>query len=134
MTRAFTGAWAALALAVAACGGEEPPPVTGPAKEAAATVLRLDRATARRDFVTVCDKLLTAEARRRAGGQRCAARMRRRAAGIRRPRIEIVRIERRGHHAAIVRVRVHAIGQPVVTDTVDLVRQGPRLRIASLGD
>ena len=132
---ALVAAGAALALAVAGCGGaDEPPPITGPAKEAAATIDAFERAARRRDFRTICNELLAAEARRQSGGRHCPARLRRRARRLRQPRVEVLEIDVRGRDAASVRVRARAAGDPARVDTVELVREVGRFRIASLAD
>ena len=51
--------------------GDDAQPASGAPRAIAATVQRLERATAERDFATICGDLLTASARRRAGGPDC---------------------------------------------------------------
>lgn len=133
--RALVAAGAVLALAAAGCGDDdEPPPVEGPAREAAAAVHAFERAAARRDFREICNDLLAVEARRQSGGRRCPARLRRRAAGVRRPRVRVLDIDVRGRDAASVRVSARSAGEPAVVDTIELVREGGRFRIVSLAD
>lgn len=121
-------------VALAACGGGdgEPERATGPAKEVAAVIETLERATARRDFETICDRLFTAEVRERAGGEDCASLLRRTAARVRRPRIAIERIDVEGD-SAVAEVKTKARGQAEASDTIRLVRERGRFRIASLG-
>jgi ketosteroid isomerase-like protein len=105
-----------------------------PAQEAvAATIQRLERATARGDFAAVCDDLLTPSARRRAGGSDCARLTRTAAAGVRRPRIEVKQVDLDGN-VARVSVSTRASGQPDLDERLVLRRVDARWRIDSLGD
>ena len=133
--RVLPAAALALAVALAACGeGRQPRPASRPIEEAAGTVRAFERAAARRDFRAVCDRLLAAQARRRLGGDRCTRRQRRRATGLRSPRLELLHVALRGRDAATVRVRAAAAGEPAKGDTIELVRERGRFRIASLVD
>ena len=125
---------AAIAAVLAGCGDgdSEPRPIEGPAKEAADVIERLERATAAQDFATICRDLFTTAVRERAGGERCEEVLTERARRVRRPRIQIDRIEVTGKQA-LVKVTTTASGQARVADTIRLVRQGGRYRIASLG-
>jgi hypothetical protein len=123
-------AWAL--AAAAGCGGSSAPkPISGAPARVAVAVQALERATARGDFEEVCDELMTARARRLSGGRDCAERLRRAAARLRDPRIRIDRIEVEGEQAS-VRVTTTARGQGPVTETLELVRERGRFRIASL--
>ncbi len=113
-------------------GDDEPKPVSGVPKEIAATVDRLERAVADRDYRTVCDDLFTARARKRAGGAECVAQVRSAAEGVRRPTIEIRGIDVTGDRAR-VRVSTTARGQGRVTDTLTLRREGERWLVEALG-
>lgn len=124
-----------LGVLAAGCGGGgsgPPKPISGPAKEVAQVVERLESATAKRDYVTICDDLLAGSTRQQAGGSECSAVLAARARGIRRPRIAIEGITIGGSQA-LVRVRTTAVGQAPVEDTIRLVREHGRYRIASLG-
>jgi hypothetical protein len=126
---------ALFALFGAGCGGggkQASPEVAGWAREAASVVKRLQTATATRDFATICDSLLSADERAQAGGADCPRLMAQRAEGIRRPRIHVRSIEL-SPRGALVRVKTTAAGQAPADDTIRLVREGGRLRIASLG-
>ena len=112
-------------------GDSEPQPVSGVPKQIAATVDRLGRAIADRDFDEVCDKLFTAAARTRAGGSECAKQMTAAAEGVRNPAIEIRGIDVQGNRAT-VKVATTAEGQARLTDTLELRRQGKRWLIESL--
>ena len=126
---------AAIALAAGGCsvGDEEKPkPARGATSGVATTVAALERATRAGDFATVCDRLFTASARKRAGGADCARLLRSQARDVRRPTIRVVGIRIRGERAS-VRVRTTAQGQPPVVDTLELVREGGGYRVDALG-
>jgi hypothetical protein len=130
--------WAALAvplalLSASGCGsGTEPSSATGAGRQVAATVGRLERASANGDWRTVCDSLFTASARRRAGGSACARLLRSDAGSIARPRIRVLKITLKGHGRALARVQSRASGQPPLDDTIALQREGGAYRIDSL--
>jgi hypothetical protein len=106
---------------------------TGDAPRAiAATVQRLERATAEGDYATICGDLLTASARRRAGGPDCVRLTRSAAAGVERPSIELKAIDLDGA-TAHVRVLTHAAGEAEVSDELVLRRERGRWRVDSLG-
>jgi hypothetical protein len=122
-------------MLVVGCGGgksDKPAPIEGTAKRVAAVIERLETATRRQDFTTVCNELLADATRRQAGGADCPDVLGQRARGVRRPRIEILSIEIRGNRAQ-ARVRTTATGQAPVTDVISLVRENGRFRILSLG-
>ena len=128
------GLVAPLLLAGCSLGGdEEPRSATGATRQVAETVGSLDQAIRRREFRTICDRLFTAGARRRAGGKDCPRLLRSTVAGLKRPSIRIVGIELSGEKAK-VRVRSRAEGQRSLTDTIDLVRQGAAYRVEALAD
>jgi hypothetical protein len=119
----------------AGCGGDDkgsPKPISGPAKEVAGVVQRLEKATAQQDFATICDDLLSAATRRQAGGPDCVQVLGRRAADVKRPRILVQAIEVEGNRAQ-ARVRTTATGQAATTDVIRMVRENGRFRITSLG-
>jgi hypothetical protein len=113
-------------------GGSPPKPISGPAKQVAELVQRLQKATAERDYATICDRLLAAGTRAQAGGADCPAVLGARARGVRRPRIVIKAIELQGA-AARVTVRTTAVGQAATTDVIRLVRENGQFRVSSLG-
>jgi hypothetical protein len=120
---------------VAGCASganRKPKPISGAAKEVATVVQRLERATAERDFRTICDRLLARPTRKQAGGEQCPDVLDQRARGVRRPRIRIQAIEIRGNEAR-VRVRTTATGQASVVDVLRLVRENGSFRVLSLG-
>ena len=127
-----TACIALLALAGCSLGADdEPPPARGIPREIAALVERLEAATRRGDYASVCTDLLSAQARRRAGGRDCPRLLRSAAGEVRRPRLEVVRITVRGRFTE-ARVRSRAAGQPTLVDTVRFVREGSGYRIDAL--
>jgi hypothetical protein len=110
---------------------DEPKPVSGAPAQIAATVDRLERAVAERDFATICDQLFSASARERAGGDECARQLRSAAEGVERPSIEIESIDVK-HDRASVDVRTKARGQARVSDQLQLRRQGARWLVEAL--
>jgi hypothetical protein len=112
-------------------GDDEPKPASGAAAQVAATVDRLERAVEQQDFATICNRLFTAKARQRAGGDDCASQMRSAAEGVKRPRIEIQRIDVKDNRAT-VKVRTQAEGQALVSDDLLLQRESLRWLIEAL--
>jgi hypothetical protein len=110
---------------------DEPKPVTGPAKEIAATVDQVERAVARRDYATICNELFTTTARQRAGGDECVSQMRSAAEEVLRPTIQIEQIAVKDDRA-VVTVATTAKGQARVTDTLELRRTGGSWLIEAL--
>jgi hypothetical protein len=113
-------------------GDDEAKPASGPPAQIAATVDRLERAVATRDFETICDQLFTAQARKRAGGSECARQLGSATEGVKRPRIEIEAIAVDGNRA-VVNVRTTASGQASVKDELQLRRQDGRWLVEALG-
>ena len=113
-------------------GDDEAKPASGAPAQVAATVDRLERAVAERDFATICDELFTAKARQRAGGDECASQLRSAAEGVERPSIEIEAIDVEGNRAT-VSVQTEAEGQARVSDELQLRRQGGRWLVEALG-
>jgi ketosteroid isomerase-like protein len=105
-----------------------------PSREAiAATIQRLERATARQDFAAICNNLLTPSARRRAGGPDCARLTRAAAADVRRPRLELKDVSLDGATAHVT-VLTRAEGQAQLSERLVLRRERAGWRIDSLGD
>jgi hypothetical protein len=122
-------------MLIAGCGGGDggkPKRITGPAKEVAGVIGRLEKATREQDFATICNDLLAAETRKQAGGEQCPDVLGQRARGVRRPRIRILSIDVSGDRAR-ARVRTTASGQAAVSDVIALVRENGRFRVSSLG-
>jgi hypothetical protein len=122
-------------LALSGCslgGDDETKPASGAPAEVAATVDRLERAVAEREFATICEQLFTAKARQRAGGDECARQLRSAAEGVERPSIEIEAIDVEGN-SATVRVQTEAEGQARVSDELQLRLQDGRWLVEALG-
>jgi hypothetical protein len=106
-------------------------PAQGAPKQVAATIGELDRAVRVKDWRTICDRLFTASARERAGGNDCIRLVRSSAGDLSGARIELIDIElTRG--GAEARVRTRARGQATLTDTISLRRAGGRYRVESI--
>jgi hypothetical protein len=114
-------------------GGDSEPKVSGAPREVVATVLQFQKALADRDWQGICARLYTSEARRAAGGARCASTLAQSAGGLRSPHVRIVSVVVRGTSAATVVVAASVNGRPAVTDRIVLEREGGRFRIASAG-
>ena len=125
----------ALILAPTGClgGDDEPQPASGAAREVAAVVEHLERATREADFADVCEDILTAAARERAGGQECERQVSSAAEGVERPTIEIAAIDVKDDRAS-VEVRTEATGQAEVSDTLTLRNEGGEWRVQALAD
>ena len=113
-------------------GDEEAKPASGPTAQIAATVDRLERAVASRDYELICGQLFSAEARKRAGGTECARQLGSATEGLKKPRVVIEAINVTGNRAA-VKVRTEAEGQASVTDELRLRREGGRWLVEALG-
>ena len=111
---------------------EDPRPAAGAPAAVAAVVERLERAIAAEDFAAVCDELFTADARRRSGGDECAAQLRSAAEGVRRPSIRLRGIQVTGDRA-IAEVTTSAAGEARVRDELRLRRENGRWRVEALG-
>jgi hypothetical protein len=125
----------AVAAFLTGCLGadEEAAPARGAARDIAAVVDRLERATAGGDFAVVCDELFTAAARERAGGRDCERLTRSAAGGIARPQIEMEAIQIRAD-AARVEVTTRAAGQAEVPSVLELRRERGKWRVDALGE
>jgi hypothetical protein len=125
----------AVAAFLTGCLGadEEAEPVRGAARDIAGLVERLERATAERDFATVCEDLFTAAARERAGGEDCERLTRSAAEDVARPRIEMTAIEIQADRAR-VEVMTHAAGQARVPAVIELRREAGEWRVEALAE
>src|SRR4051794_19392290 len=127
------GAGALIAVAAAKLSGrDDPPEVSGAAKDVVATVMQFETALANRDWAGICARLYSSKARSQAGGARCPSNLAQSAGGLRNPRVRIVSVVVRGE-AATVTVAASVNGKAPVTDAIQLVREGGRYRIASAG-
>jgi hypothetical protein len=119
-------------VAVLIGGDDSPGPVTGTPKEAVEVVDAFQSALAARDFAKVCDELYTIEAREAAGGADCQSVLAQATARLSQPRMRIVSLSvYRG--GAVVSVEASEKGHRAVQDSIRLVRQRGRFRIASAG-
>jgi hypothetical protein len=125
----------AVAAFLTGCLGadEEAEPARGAARDIAGVVDRLERATAERDFATLCDELFTAAARERAGGEDCERLTRSAAGGIARPQIVMRSIDIRADGAR-VEVVTRATGQAEVPSALELRREQGEWRVDGLGE
>lgn len=126
-----------LALAVlGGCSDEEPqrdaPPAEGVPRQVGEVIERFETASKVRDFGTICEDLLSVDARERAGGADCERLVRSTAGDVRRPEIEVLSIRISGDRAE-ARVRSTAEGQDPIEDTIRLTREDGSYRIAALG-
>jgi hypothetical protein len=124
-----------LCVLIAGCGGGgngKPKPISGPAKDVATVIQRLEKATAARNFTTICNDLLASATRKQAGGEQCPDVLDQRARGVAHPRIRIQSIEVKGDRAQ-VRVRTTATDQASTGDVINLVREHGSFRVLSLG-
>ena len=112
-------------------GDDEAKPASGPPAQIAATVDRLERAVADRDYASICAQLFTAQARKRAGGADCERQLASATEGVKEPVIDIEAIDVTGNRAA-VKIRTEAEGQASVTDELRLRREGGRWLIEAL--
>lgn len=133
VNRALWAVAAAVALAGCDRGGsdEDPEAIAGAPRQVADAVTRLDAATRRGEYAQICDELFTRSARRRAGGPDCAELLRSATEDVRRPRVRLLSISVKGDRAQ-ARVRTRAAGERSVDETIELVRERGRYRIASL--
>jgi hypothetical protein len=115
-----------LAPALAGCGGDD-------AAQVRATLAAFQRATARRDFATLCANVLSKQLVQRIEqvGLSCEGALRKGLGRVSVPRLRVERVTFRGA-AALALVRSTAANQPPSTDTIRLVREGGRWRIAAL--
>lgn len=120
------------AFVAAGCGGKDQGPnARKPALEAGAVVNTFERDLLAGNYQHICDKIFTSQVREQAGGRGCAGFLRRTAGPVKRPRIEVKNVAVKGDTAK-VKVETSASRQAVVPETIELVRQGGRFRIASL--
>lgn len=113
-------------------GQAQPKRAKGASRDVAAVVKRLELASARADWRTVCDEIFTAGARKRAGGRDCARLLRSDAEGIVKPSIQVLHITLRSRGRAAVRVRSRTRGQPPLVDVIELKRERGAYRVDSL--
>ena len=117
-------------LLLAGCGDEAPPPED----QVRTTVAAFGRATAAKDYGTLCDRLLAPSLVDdvESVGLPCEAALRRGLGDVQDPRLSIGRISVEGEHAS-AEIRTSAAGQTPSRDTLRLVKVDGSWKIASLG-
>jgi hypothetical protein len=122
---------AALALVVVVgCGDQGPTPE----EQVRATVTEFGRATAAKDYQTMCDRLLAPKLIEEAEsiGLPCEVALRQGLGDVKDPRLTIGRVQVDGERAT-AQVRTAARGQEPSADTLQLVNVDGTWKISSLG-
>ncbi|MDQ6914692.1 MAG: hypothetical protein M3155_02650 [Actinomycetota bacterium] len=116
----------ALTLAAAGCG-------TSDSEKVRATLQTFQRATAAKDYRTLCGQVLAKELvdRLTSVGLPCEVALQRGLTGVAAPQLKVRRIRVNGD-VALALVRTSATGQPPSEDTIRLVRQGDGWRVSTL--
>lgn len=125
---------ALLAVAAAGCGGSSHSAPT-PRDQVRTTLVLFQRATARKDFQTLCDRVLARELIRHLDRLNvpCEIGLERSVlALVKQPKLTVLGVDVHGQRAT-ARVRTTAIDEPASTDVVQLVREGGAWKIAALG-
>jgi hypothetical protein len=104
-------------------------------KEVRGTLDRYAKATRDKDYQTLCDDLYASELidRIRSAGLPCEVALRTGLQDRRNPQLKVLGVEVSGDQA-LARTRTTAIGEPPSVDTVRMVRQDGRWRVASLSE
>jgi hypothetical protein len=105
-----------------------PAKISGSPSQAYDTVQAFQFALARHDWATICNKLYSDDARRRAGGSLCPAALASAAGEVRQPKADILSIDASGDRATVV-VSASINGQAPVTSQIHLVREHGGYRI-----
>jgi hypothetical protein len=97
------------------------------------TLATFQRATAAKDYGTLCSKVLSHQLvdRLTAVGLPCEVALQRGLGSVSSPRLTVQKVRIRGD-VALAQVRTSAAGQAPSTDTIRLVRQGDGWRVATL--
>jgi predicted small lipoprotein YifL len=122
---------AALVLALLAGCGEAGPT---PEEQVRTTVADFGRATAAKDYRTLCDRLLAPELVEQVTeiGLPCEAALRKGLGAVREPRLTIGRVQIDGDRAS-AEIQTSAAGEEPSKDTLRLVNVNGTWKIASLG-
>ena len=114
------------ALALAACGTSDDQRVRD-------TLKRFERATAQRDYGTLCGSVLSQAivGRLESIGLPCELALRKGLGGVSRPQLDVQQVKIRGK-LALAQVRSTAHGEKPSVDTIRLVKERAGWRIASL--
>ena len=104
-------------------------------KEVRETLDRYAQASRAKDYQTLCDDLLSAELveRIRTAGLPCEVALRTGLEHRRNPQLKVLGVEVNGDQA-LARTRTTAIGEAPSVDTIRLVRESSRWRVASLSE
>jgi hypothetical protein len=121
------------ALLPVSCGGDEEKPERPPARvqEVSNAIEAFEQATKRKDYDRICTELFSEAVREQAGGRNCPKVLEQTSANVRNPSIRVLKITIEGNRAK-ARVRTTAAGQEPVTETLELVREDGRYRVAAL--
>jgi hypothetical protein len=121
---------AAIALAIAGCGKEEPTPE----QQVRQTLDAFGKATASRDYQALCDHILAPQLidKLKQVGLPCEVALQQSLGDVKDPRISVGKVTVTDKLAK-AEVRTSATGQPPSQDTVELVPVGKSWRISSLG-
>jgi hypothetical protein len=120
------------ALVLVACGTNAKKNARGPAERVADTVSALQQDLVTRNWADICAQVYSSKARAQAGGDSCPAYVRRGAAGLRSPHIRVRKVDV-GRGRASAHVITTAAGQAEVPETIELVLEGGKYRVAALG-
>jgi Putative lumazine-binding len=122
---------AAIALLVVAGCGEQGPT---PEEQVRAKVAEFGRATAAKDYQTLCDRILAPSLIEEIKeiGLPCEVALRQGLGEVRDPRLTIGRVDVQGESAS-AQVRTSATGQAPSEDTLRLVNENGTWKISSLG-
>jgi hypothetical protein len=123
---------ASCALLVA-CGtnAKEKQQAKKPAQSVADAVAALQHDLSTRDYKHLCAEVFSSQARQQAGGAACPTILARESQGIRKPKIQITKIEVNAQ-GAVAQVMTSAEGQARVPETIELVRENGGYRVSSL--
>ena len=121
------------ALLPIACGGDDDEPQRPPGRvqEVSNTIRAFEQATAKKDYDRICEEIFSEAVREQAGGKGCPKLLEQTSADVRSPRIRVLEIEIEGNRAK-ARVRTRSSGQEPVEETLELVREDGRYRVAAL--
>ena len=119
-------------LAVTGCGGGvERSSRPDPREQISQAIEDLEDALGAHDYRRICERILSPEGRRRAGGEECERRLARTSAGVRGPEIELVAVTQE-RNASVAHVRAYAEGERPAIDVVRLAPFEGGYRVESL--
>jgi hypothetical protein len=121
------------ALLLVACGtsSHKKEQAQRPAQQVSDAIGALQRDLGTRNWRDLCEQVFSSTARQQAGGISCPQIVARESAGIRRPQIDIKRIDVNGH-SATASVVTSAVGQAAVPETIELVWENGAWRVLAL--